>query len=565
MDSSERERDFYREQCDLLGAQILDLQEQLRYVQREAREYRIAETLIREGYRLLAHPEITLTEISERFLHIVLDSVHVDLAAFLQYLPDQAVFVIDHSLGFSASTPPAFTLPSLPETFLFANANTPSDAVLDSLHQALGVPYLAWSFDRWTKLALVLGNMTEDQHLHRAFGPQSRDLVGVALDVYVEITQRKAVEDALARERDLLHALMDNVPDWIFFKDTKSRFVRNNKTHLQLLGVADQQEAVGKTDFDFFPPEFAQRYFDEEQAIIQSGQPMIAQEKQIPEQNGHLLWISETKIPLRDETGQVIGLVGTSRDITIRKEAEQHQLLLEMEKQRVQILAGFVQAASHEFRTPLSILSTCLYLLEKLDDPVKRSEKLKAAADQVAHISAMVEAMILLSRLDSDYALVIRPVNVNNILRVMAAAAQAVMAEKQQTLICQLANDLPYIPGDEYELHRALRELLNNALLFTPEGGTITIRTHAHQDYIAIEIRDTGIGISPEHLPRIFDRFFRVDQARTTRGVGLGLSIAKKIVQMHQGYIEVASTLGQGSVFRVWLPEERRASLSLTR
>ncbi len=552
--ASERERDFYREQCDILGAQILDLQERLRVAQQESRQNRIAAMLIREGYHLLARPEVTLVEICERFLRIVLDAVHVDFAAFLTYLPDEQAFVMDYSLGLSAPIQAKFTPPRLLGTFLFANANTPSDATIDYLRQATGVPYLAWSFDPGAKLALLIGNRSEDQHLHRPFGPHSRDIVDVALDVYVEVIQRKEVEEALARERDLLHALMDNVPDWIYFKDTQSRFVRNNKTHLQLLGVPDQQSALNKTDFDFLPTDFAQRCFDDEEAIMQSGEPRVAQEIQILGRDNRLLWVSETKIPLRDETGQVIGLVGISRDITARKEAEQQQILLEIEKRRVQILSSFIQAASHEFRTPLSTLSANLYLVGKLDDPAKRSEKLKIATDQVTHISAMLEAMILLSRLDSDSALVLRPVNVNNCLRILETIARQELVEKQQTLLLELADDLPGIYGDERDLQRAFKELLNNASLFTPAGGTIRIQTYTQNDAIVIEFHDTGIGISEEHLPHIFDRFFRVDQARTIRAAGLGLSITKKIIEMHHGRITVASILGEGSVFQVSLP-----------
>ena len=554
MDATERERNFYREQCDAFGAKILDLESRLSLAQRQARQYRIAATLIRDGYRLLATPGVTLAEISERFLHIVLDAAQVDLAAFLTYLPDQRAFVINHSLGTSKPARSQFTVPGEPQPFLFANASSAHDTMLACLRQAAGTPYLAWAFDPCANLALLLGNQTEDHHLHGPFGPHSRDIVETALSSYSEITQRKQMEDALARERDLHHALMNNVPDWIFFKDTGSRFVRNNKTHLRFLGVSDQQDALGKTDFDFLPAEYAQRYFDEEQAIIQSGHPLIAQEKQTPQQDGSLLWVSETKIPLFDESGQVIGLAGVSRDITMRKEAEKRQTELDAEKQRVQILSSFIQAASHEFRTPLTTLNTTLYLLGKADDPVKWASHLQTATGQVEHISAMLEAMFLLSTLDSNFTLEKKPVNVNHILRVLDTAFQAAAAEKQQTLVLQLADDLPDVAGDEIELHRAFKQLLNNALRYTLEEGTITLTTRAQDEHVIVAVRDTGIGISAEALPRVFDRFFRADPARTVRAAGLGLPIAKRIVELHQGRIEAESTLGQGSVFTVWLP-----------
>jgi len=137
------------------------------------------------------------------------------------------------------------------------------------------------------------------------------------------VTDRQRTEQELVREHDLLQALLDNSPDYIFFKDAESRILRSNKAHAELLGFADPQEAIGKTDFDLFPADDAQRYYDEEQQIIQSGQPVIDRVGQTPDSESKTLWLSETKIPLTDETGQKSGLFGISRNITERKLAEE--------------------------------------------------------------------------------------------------------------------------------------------------------------------------------------------------------------------------------------------------
>ena len=133
----------------------------------------------------------------------------------------------------------------------------------------------------------------------------------------------KKVEETLVYEHSLFRLLVDNVPDWIFFKDAESRLIRINKACVQLLGLADPQEAVGKTDFDFYPREIAQRFYAEEQKIIQSGEPIVAKVGQTPTRDGEMLWVSETKIPLYDEAGKVVGLVGISRDISELKRTEE--------------------------------------------------------------------------------------------------------------------------------------------------------------------------------------------------------------------------------------------------
>ena len=135
-------------------------------------------------------------------------------------------------------------------------------------------------------------------------------------------TQHQQAEAALAHERDLLQALMDNSPDYVFFKDTESRFIRTNRAHAQWLGLDNPNQAIGKTDFDFFSEEYARQFYDEEQQIMVSGQPIVAREWKVPSDDGQMIWLSEHKIPLMDEKGEVIGLLGISRDITERMRAE---------------------------------------------------------------------------------------------------------------------------------------------------------------------------------------------------------------------------------------------------
>jgi sigma-B regulation protein RsbU (phosphoserine phosphatase) len=144
-------------------------------------------------------------------------------------------------------------------------------------------------------------------------------LVAVGRDV----TAERQADEALARERDLLQALMDNIPDTIYFKDTASRFTRVNKAQAKVLGVAKPEDAIGKTDADFFTPEHARAALEDEQKIIQSKLPITDKAEWIRRGDGQFRWVSTTKTPILDRSGQVVGLVGISRDITARKLAEE--------------------------------------------------------------------------------------------------------------------------------------------------------------------------------------------------------------------------------------------------
>jgi PAS domain S-box-containing protein len=138
-----------------------------------------------------------------------------------------------------------------------------------------------------------------------------------------DITERRYMEDALAHERDLLHTLMDNIPDGIYFKDAASRFTRVNRAQAQMLGVNDPTEAIGKMDFDFFRAELARDFYADEQEIVKSGQPLIDKVEGVKEPDGQFRWVSATKAPVLDRQGRVTGIVGISRDITERKRAEE--------------------------------------------------------------------------------------------------------------------------------------------------------------------------------------------------------------------------------------------------
>ncbi len=138
-----------------------------------------------------------------------------------------------------------------------------------------------------------------------------------------DITQRKQAEQALAHERDLLRALMDNVPDYIYFKDRESRFVLTSMAHAKAFGLKDPAEVVGKTDFDFFASQHAQQAYDDEQEMIKTGNPMAAKEEKETWPDGRVTWVSTTKMPFLDASGNIVGTFGVSRDITERTRAEE--------------------------------------------------------------------------------------------------------------------------------------------------------------------------------------------------------------------------------------------------
>ena len=137
--------------------------------------------------------------------------------------------------------------------------------------------------------------------------------------------RRKRENETLLDDHGLLRTLIDLLPDYIYVKDAQSRFVINNLAHARILGAESPEEVTGKTDFECFPRELAEQYYADDQQVMRSGQPLVNHEERVVDRTGRETWVSTTKVPLRNNKGEVVGLVGMSRDITWRMQAEEER------------------------------------------------------------------------------------------------------------------------------------------------------------------------------------------------------------------------------------------------
>jgi two-component system phosphate regulon sensor histidine kinase PhoR len=219
----------------------------------------------------------------------------------------------------------------------------------------------------------------------------------------------------------------------------------------------------------------------------------------------------------------------------------------------------FVANVSHELRTPLTVVNGFLETL--LDsggfDPMRRRH-LELMHEQASRMHRLVEDLLMLSRLESqESTLIEEEIDGDTLLRALADEARALSGGRHA--IEEEPGPAIRLRGNRDELRSAFGNLVSNAVRYTPAGGRITLRWRLLSDGAVFDVEDTGIGVAPDHLPRLTERFYRVDKSRSreTGGTGLGLAIVKHVLLRHQGRLDVRSEPGRGSCFSAWLPGAR--------
>jgi len=352
-----------------------------------------------------------------------------------------------------------------------------------------------------------------------------------------------------------LQTIFDTIPDQIYIKDTAGHFIKVNNWSVSQYGVTSSDEIIGKTDFDFYPEHQARDFDKDDRNIIQTGEALVNQEELRINSQGIEEWMLTNKAPLRDSDGKIIGIVGTSRSITSRKIVEKQRQKLESERQHIAILNSFIGNVAHDFKTPLSVINTNLYLLQRKHGDLI-GDRLDVLQTQTGRLSKLVDDMLEMSRLDAVETLKFITSNIVKIIEDVVNSFQSQALANQQDLRFKTAQDVLTLPLAPDAVAIALSRIVENALQHNPPGTQIEIVAEMVEDNAHITVSDTGIGISTEDAKAIFERFYRVDDSRNinTGGTGLGLAIARKYIELHNGRIEVDSKIGEGSHFKIYLP-----------
>ena len=409
------------------------------------------------------------------------------------------------------------------------------------------------------------GRMRYVEVMKSAVRDASGEPIGVQV-VFWDVTNRVAAEAALQQERSLLEALMDNLPHNIYFKDRHSRFLRINRAHALCFGLADPSEAIGKSDLDFFAEEHARQALLDEEHILRTGQPILDKEERETWQDGHVTWVSTTKMPLRDKDDRIVGTFGVSRDITEQKQAaEALRAAKEAAESANRAKSAFLANMSHEIRTPLNaIIGMTEFVLDTPLTPQQR-DYLNIVQESGESLLSIINDILDFSKIEAGkLALERTPFvlaeSLGDTMKSLALRAH----RKGLELACHVAPDVPpVVVGDSVRLRQIVVNLVGNAIKFTDQGEVVLdVRCEAAEDEkseggqaggvtLYFSVSDTGIGIPNDKLQVIFGAFEQVDTSTTRKfgGTGLGLAICARLTELMGGRIWVESALDRGSTF----------------
>ncbi len=366
-----------------------------------------------------------------------------------------------------------------------------------------------------------------------------------------DISTDKQSQEQLQQQLAAIETAIDGIA---LLKDEK--FIYLNSAHVNLFGYNYPEELLGKSWKELYSAAEISRF---EREVF----PQLAQ---------HKSWRGEATATRKDGTSfaEEVSLSFTHdgtlicvfRDITERKKAEQEIFkILEKEQELSAIKSGFITRMSHEFRTPLAIISSSVGILESFDHKLSDTNKQKhfqKIQTQIQHITNLLDEILLMNPAPAE----VNPLTFNpkplNVLQFCQTLVQETQLSSLNThhihLTCQQHCQLHQVVLDEKLLQHILTHLLSNAIKYSPDGSKIDFCLNLREDWIRFQIRDFGIGIPVKEQKQVFQSFYRAQNVGTIQGTGLGLSIVKKCLDLHSGRIRVESLVDEGTTFTVKLP-----------
>ena len=367
------------------------------------------------------------------------------------------------------------------------------------------------------------------------------------------LIHRKRAEEALRASEGRYRAMYWNNPSMFFTLDADGTIISVNEFGASRLGF-EADELEGQPVLNIFHAEDKATVTQKLAECVQNAGQIYQWQLRKVRKDGSILWVEEFARTIKTPNKELQILI-MCQDISERKAAEQQRLELAVANEKVRFLQDFLGSMAHDLKTPVMTIGMNLNLLERQFEANEGNQRIELINRQLVQLTAIIDDVLTIARLESLPDLTFEDVNINQLIQDINNNLSSRIENKRLTVTLDLDDYLPSIHASKEEIHRALLNLLENAIKYTPDQGIVRVHTHTLNTHVVAEITDTGIGISDKNLERIFDEFYRADNAPSfANGTGLGLAITKKIIDLHQGTIDVQSVLDQGTTFRISLP-----------
>jgi PAS domain S-box-containing protein len=376
-----------------------------------------------------------------------------------------------------------------------------------------------------------------------------------------DVTETKATQEAIRDSQQRLSLLVQQSPVAVIEWNTKFEVVDWNPSAEHIFGFS-KKEAVGKHAAGLIIPVEAKAAVDEVWANLLKQKGGERSTNDNLTKDGRTISCEWYNTPLTNDEGEVFGVASLVLDITDRKEAE--MAIVQGDRLKSEFLANM----SHELRTPLnSILGYTDVLLMGLDGELDEevTTDLEAIHENSQHLLNLINDILDLAKIEANrMTFELGEVNVSHLLSEVKKTSAGLLVNKDVEMLIEADDKLPQMMADYHRVYQVVNNLVSNAVKFT-EKGTITLRALAEGDEMVLQVVDTGIGISDEDLEVIFEEFTQADTSSTRQheGTGLGLTITRRLVQLHGGTITVESELGKGSTFTARFPMQAKVNPEL--
>ena len=355
----------------------------------------------------------------------------------------------------------------------------------------------------------------------------------------------RLTQENLEQESKRLHSILSYMTDGVLATNRRGQIIMINDMAKRQLGV-ERDDALNQNILELLKIE---EEYELRELITQSPELMIYSQNL----NGEYISLRVRFALIRRESGFISGIVAVLHDTTEQEKEERERRL-------------FVSNVSHELRTPLTSVKSYLEALDEgaLTEPVA-PDFIKVSLDETNRMMRMVTDLLHLSRIDNATShLDVELINFTAFITFILNRFDKMKSqdeEKKYELVREYPITSVWIEIDTDKMTQVIDNILNNAIKYSPDGGKITVNMKTTDDQMILSISDQGLGIPKEDLPKIFDRFYRVDKARSRAqgGTGLGLAIAKEIIKQHKGFIWAKSEYGKGSTFTIVLPYDKDA------